>query len=196
MYPLFLKLENEPCLVVGGGKVAQRKIKSLLATGASVHVIAPALTRALHKLVKQKLVNHTKSIYQPQNLRRYKCVISATNSADVNSQVYKDARKQRVLVNVVDNAELSDFYIPSLVRRGSLLLAISTSGKAPCFSGKFRRYLDKKIPRDWGKKLEQVYALREQLKTIKKDKIKSVPVKLQLAKIIKNIFKEMEMKKV
>lgn len=195
MYPLFLKLENKPCLVIGGGKIAERKAQSLLATGASLHVIAPSLTRQLADWVAEGRIHYQKDNYHTQDLRPFKCIISATNSADTNYQVYKDAQEQGVLINVVDNAALSDFYVPSMIKRGSFMLAICTSGKAPYFSGKFRRYLDNKIPRDWDDKLEKVYELRKSLKAFKTDKAKVKQIKAQLDELVAGIFREMEVQK-
>jgi precorrin-2 dehydrogenase/sirohydrochlorin ferrochelatase len=195
MYPLFLKLSNKPCLVIGGGKVAERKVQSLLETGASVFVIAPSLTRQLATWAAAGRIHYQQGDYQTQNLRPFKCIISATDSTVANYQVYKDAQEQRVLVNVVDNAALSDFYVPSLLKRGSLMLAICTAGRAPYFSRKFRHYLESKIPQDWEEKLEQVYELRKLLKQYKSENAKAARIKRQLEELITEIFNEMEVQK-
>lgn len=148
-YPAFLDLRGREGTVVGGGEVAERKVQALLACGASVTVISPKLSDILEELADQGAISVVRRGYRPGDLRRATIAIAATDDATVNARVAAEARKRRVLVNVVDTPELCDFIAPSVVRRGDILIAISTSGQSPALAKKLRMELEKAIPPEY-----------------------------------------------
>src|SRR5260370_4454212 len=131
LFPLFLKLQGQPVLVVGGGEIAEGKIGSLLHTGALVHVVAPEATSAIRGWVQEKRIQWHQRNFAHEDVKRKQLVIAATSSADVNHEVYGKARHHGVLCNVVDDPPYCDFYFPAVVRRGDLQIAISTGGQSP-----------------------------------------------------------------
>ena len=142
LYPLFLNLANQKCLVVGGGTVAERKILTLLDYGTQVKVVACEATPNLSKLVKNGRLNFRQGTYQPADLTGVILVIAATNQKEINRQVAKDCFKNNILVNVVDDPEYSNFFVPAVVKRGFLQIAVSTTGKSPLLAKKIREELE------------------------------------------------------
>jgi precorrin-2 dehydrogenase/sirohydrochlorin ferrochelatase len=142
LYPLFLNLTNQKCLVVGGGTVAERKILTLLDYGAQIKMVAGEATPNLRKLVKNGRLNFRQGTYQPADLIGVVLVIAATNQKEINRQVAKDCFKNNILVNVVDDPEYSNFFVPAVVKRGFLQIAVSTTGKSPILAKKIREELE------------------------------------------------------
>jgi precorrin-2 dehydrogenase/sirohydrochlorin ferrochelatase len=162
-YPIFLDITHKPCLVVGGGKVAERKVLSLLKAGADVTVISPGLTNELKNLVKKKKIRHVPKRYRPGDLERAFLVISATNSEKINKKIHAEAEKTGKLVNVVDSPGLCNFIVPSVVERGNLKIAISTSGRFPMLAKTLRGNLEWSIPEEYETFVEILGAVRDKL---------------------------------
>ena len=162
-YPLFLDLTKRPCAVVGGGKVAERKVGSLLDAGASVTVISPRLTIGLNELATKKRITHVKGVFKAGSLDGFFLVISASASKEVNSLVRKEAHKAGAIVNVVDAPLLCDFIVPSLVRRGDLQIAVSTSAKCPALARELRLEIEKLYGPEYGEYVELLAAIRNKL---------------------------------
>jgi precorrin-2 dehydrogenase / sirohydrochlorin ferrochelatase len=150
LFPMFLKLEGRSCLVVGGGKIGESKIRSLLTAGARVRVVAPSVTRAVSRWAGAGILEWSAQEFQPNDLAAAFLVIAATSSVEVNDFVYREAGRRNVLCNVVDDPDRCDFYYPSVVRRGDLQIAISTGGSSPALAQRLRR--------DFEKQLAPVYA--------------------------------------
>ena len=150
LFPMFLKLEGRSCLVVGGGKIGESKIRSLLTAGARVRVVAPSVTRAVSRWAGSGILEWSAQEFQPNDLAAAFLVIAATSSVEVNDFVYREARLRNVLCNVVDDPDRCDFYYPSVVRRGDLQIAISTGGSSPALAQRLRR--------DFERQLAPVYA--------------------------------------
>ena len=148
--PLFHKLTDVRCVVVGGGVVAARKVKLLQAASASIVVIAPALCEALTEQRDAGVLEHVNRTFQVEDLADASLVIAATNDEDVNRLVSEQAQARRIPVNVVDNAALSTVIFPSIVDRNPLLIAISSSGRAPTLARQLRGRLEAMLPRDIG----------------------------------------------
>jgi siroheme synthase-like protein len=147
-YPVLLDLKNRKCCVVGGGKVAQRKVKALLKANSLVSVISPVLTESLKRLALAKKITYERTVYEKNLIKGSFLVIAATDNQSVNGQVSRDAQGLGILTNIVDVPSLSNFIVPSVIERNGLILSISTSGKAPCLSKKIRKDLTEKfIPR-------------------------------------------------
>ncbi len=161
-YPVFLNLKERLCVVVGGGDVAERKVRGLLRAGARVKVVSPELTEGLEELRNRGLIKHVKRAYQEDDIRDAFLVIAATSEMDVNRAVFKDARN--VPVNVVDVPELCSFIVPSIVNRGDLTVAISTSGVSPALARSIREELEVFFPEETGEFLEFLKDIRSRIK--------------------------------
>jgi len=144
-YPMFLNISGRRCVVIGGGKVALRKVRTLLEHGASIEVISPDLCPELIELAERGQIHTSRRHYQPGDLQKALIAIAATDNGDINRQVVKEARKEAVLVNVADDTENSDFIVPSYARRGGITMAVSTAGKGPALARKIRTRLEKEL---------------------------------------------------
>lgn len=142
LFPLFADLRERAVLVVGGGAVAARKIERLLAAGARVRVLAPELHPTLQKLAAAKQIAHRNAPFTPALLDGAWLAIAATDDAASNRAVAQAARERHVLVNVVDDAELSSFHLPAVVERGAVQVAISSGGGAPMLARRLRERLE------------------------------------------------------
>ncbi len=141
-FPIILSLENRRILVVGGGKVALRKINKMLEAKAEITVTAPQIEPELAELAVNGRIKWRQESFKSEQLIGYDLIIAATNEREVNSNVVESARRERILVNSVDEAVYSDFLFPAIIRRGDLLIAVSTSGKSPALARKIRQELE------------------------------------------------------
>jgi precorrin-2 dehydrogenase/sirohydrochlorin ferrochelatase len=139
-YPAFLNLKGKKAVVVGGGRIAERKVLTLLKAGANVTVISPRLTEKLAKQKETGRMRHISRAYRPGDLKDGFLVIAATDSPEVNSKVAVEAPG---LLNVVDVPLECNFIAPSIVERGPLVFAISTGGTSPAFAKAVRKELEK-----------------------------------------------------
>ena len=162
-YPIFLDLTGRPCVVVGGGKVAERKVKSLIDAGASVTVISPKLTAELTKLTSKGSLTHIKKRFKAGMLDGVFLVISASSSKAVNTLVSTEGRKCGAIVNVADDPKLCDFIVPSLVKRGELNIAVSTSAKCPGLARELRLELEQNYGPEYAEYVEILGAIRNKL---------------------------------
>lgn len=142
MFSLLLQLAGERCVVIGGGRVATRRVQSLLAAGADVLVISPAQTNTLQTLMETHRITHVHRPYQVGDLEGAKLVIAATNSADVNRAVQEEATRLGVLCNRADDGKAGDFIVPAVVHVGGVQIAISTFGAAPSVAKDLRLALE------------------------------------------------------
>lgn len=149
-YPVFLDLRGKRVLVVGGGQVALRKVKSLLECGAEVLVVAPEAVPELQQMARDGRIRLVSREYTEADLEGASLVISATDSRDVNQRVSAEAQARGVFVNVVDDPELCSFIVPSVMRRGELVVAVSTGGNSPLFAKKIRQTLEQVIGPEYG----------------------------------------------
>ena len=149
-YPVYLDLTGRACVVVGGGRVAERKVATLLKYGADVTVISPEVMPALEILVEQERIIVERRGYVRGDLAGAFVVICATDSEEINRAVYSEAEEHGVLVNVVDVPPLCNFIVPSIVKRGGLQIAISTGGAAPAVAKRVRKRLQEEFGEEWG----------------------------------------------
>jgi precorrin-2 dehydrogenase/sirohydrochlorin ferrochelatase len=150
-------------VIVGGGRVAERKAGRLLASGALVVVVAPELTPHLQQMSADRKIVHVGGRYDGAQLSGSFLVIAATSDADVNRQVAADARAAGAMVNVVDNHEIGDFMLPSLMERGDLSIAVSTGGKSPALARKIRMELEALYGHEYSVLLRILGELREKI---------------------------------
>jgi siroheme synthase-like protein len=163
-HPIMLNIKGKKCVVIGGGRIALRKVKSLLECEANVTVVSPTFHSALKKLGSKGSIHLIQSPYGPSNLRGSAIAIAATDKKKINRQVADKAKKQGILVNVVDDPEHSDFIVPSFFRRGDLTIAISTTGASPALAKKIRTKLEMDFGEDYGRLLKLVKEVRSELK--------------------------------
>ncbi|MEW6660399.1 MAG: bifunctional precorrin-2 dehydrogenase/sirohydrochlorin ferrochelatase [Thermodesulfobacteriota bacterium] len=159
-YPVFVLLAGKPCLVVGGGNVAARKVQDLLQAGARVTVVSPALAPALTALAGQGTIRHLQGDFQEEQVAGMALVIGATDDMAVNARVSAAAKERGIWVNIVDQPELCTFIVPAQVRRGDLTLAISTGGASPALARKLREDLEDRFGPEYGPYLALMQAIR------------------------------------
>lgn len=161
-YAAYLNLRDRKCVVVGGGAVAERKVRALLECEASVTVISPELSPGLGLLRSQ--ADFLLRLYQEGDLEGAFLAIAATDDREVNRQVAGEARRKGVLVNVVDDPDYCDFIVPSVVRRGELSVAISTGGRSPALARKVREALEAFLGPEYEELLALLAEARQQYK--------------------------------
>lgn len=144
-YPMMVDLAGRRCLVVGGGRVAERKVALLLECGAEVEVVSPATTRKIADLAARGAIRLARRAVRPADLDRAFLVFAATDDAQVNQSVAHEVRKAGGLVNVADAPEACNFLVPSVIRRGDLTIAISTGGGSPALAKRLRQRLEATI---------------------------------------------------
>lgn len=184
-YPIFLNLSGKKAVVIGGGRVAERKIGPLLKAGARVTVISPAITKKIERMKQDKRLKHIARFYRKGDLKGAFLVIAATDSGDVNEQVSAVAP---CLVNVVDTPQLCNFIVPSTMVRGPLSIAVSTSGISPALSRSIR------------KELEQVYGSEfsqylQSLRRIRREAMETIQDKKKRTELLKCIASEKMIRK-
>ncbi len=150
LLPVFMKMKGRPCLVVGGGRIALEKIRVLLESEALIRAVAPETIDEVRELAEQKHIHLRVKKYDPSDLDDVALVIAATDSARLNHRIYGEAVARGRLVNVVDDPAYCDFYFASIVRRGSLQVAISTAGESPAFAQQLKHEIDEALPADMG----------------------------------------------
>lgn len=162
-YPVYIEMRDQPVVVIGGGKIAEGKVDGLLAVHAHVTVISPELTPRLRDLVKQDQIRYLERTYQTGDLAGAFMVICATDRADINHRVWQEATANHQLVNVVDDTPRCNFIAPSILRKGDLTIAISTSGKAPALAVRLKERLQRELGPEYERFLELAGELREPL---------------------------------
>lgn len=162
-YPIFIDLKGKRVIVVGGGKVAERKIETLLEYGAIVDVITRQLSPSLSRYVEEERIKHIGEEFNESCLNDAYMVIAATNDPLLNHQISLNARKRGLLINAVDQPSDCDFIVPSILRRGDLQIAVSTSGKSPALARKIREDLEKKFGDEYKTLLIFLGGLRKEI---------------------------------
>jgi precorrin-2 dehydrogenase / sirohydrochlorin ferrochelatase len=148
-YPIALELSGRRCVVTGGGREAEGKARALLEADADVVVIAPRVSDGLGDLVRRGELTHVPRRYRQGDLAGAFLVIAADSDRAVRAAVFADAEAERVLCNAVDDVEHCHFAVPSIVRRGELVVAISTGGRAPALAKRLRRRLSAELGWEW-----------------------------------------------
>lgn len=172
IYPIALKLAGRRVVVVGGGAIALQKVRTLLPARAWVTVVSPSFAPALRRLARnagRSAVTLRRKRFAPGDLRGAALAIGATDDPAVNRAVFRAARRRRILVNVVDTPGLCDFYVPSVLRRGGLAIAVSTSGDSPGLSRRIRLELGRLYGKAFGAFLRHVAARRRALREVLPD---------------------------
>ena len=163
-FPIFIKLHEQHCLVVGGGVVATRKIKQLLIAGAKVFVVAPTIEPALKEFKESGEIHYSQQVYTEECLEGKQLVIAATNDKQLNNQIAKQAKLKNILTNVVDNYDAGTFIMPSIINRNPVVIAISTSGIAPVLTKLLSIRIETLIPSNYGKLATLISHFRDSVK--------------------------------
>jgi siroheme synthase-like protein len=167
LYPAFFRLDRVNMLIVGGGEVALEKLHFILKSSpnAQIDVVAPDFNPQVDELIKKypSSIQKFKKPFDSDSIQDHQLVVAATNISSVNKEVYRAAKLKRALVNVADTPELCDFYMGSIVTRGDLKIAISTNGKSPTFSKRFRQLLERILPEETSDLLLNLKMIRDSL---------------------------------
>ena len=163
LYPINLDVDGRKCVVVGGGEVALRKIRGLLSAGALVKVIAPEICAGVEELFQRGEISLTREKFSSDMLSDELILIAATDNPEVNQLVADAAQSKKILVNTVNGAG-GNFIVPSLIRRGNLLLTISTGTNSPAFSRFLRQMLEAELDENFGAGLELITRKRQEVK--------------------------------
>lgn len=148
-YPIVIEMTDRPVLVIGGGAVAERKVEGLLAAGARVTVLAPALTARLLAWVREGRIGHVGRAYRTGDLEGYRVAFAATDDGQVNAAVAGEARERAVWLNAADDPGHSDFILPSVLRRGDLVVAVTTGGASPALARAVREELEAHLTEEY-----------------------------------------------
>lgn len=165
-YPIQLEIRDMRCVVFGGGRVAYRKVTSLIEAGACVTVVSPALCDGLERYRADEAIRHIARGYEVGDETAYRLIICATDDPALNRTIARRARAQGALVNVIDEAEEGNFTVPSKVAVGDLLLTVSTGGISPAFARMMRRDLEARYHAGYGAFLARLGAWRDEVKSL------------------------------
>jgi uroporphyrin-III C-methyltransferase/precorrin-2 dehydrogenase/sirohydrochlorin ferrochelatase len=165
-FPIFLKLDDSPCLVVGGGEIARRKIKLLLRAHAQVSVVATNLGPGVKALADKNQIQYADTRFSEEQLDSVKLVIAATDDSELNRQVAEAARARNLPVNVVDQPELCSFILPSIVDRSPVVIAVGTGGASPVLARMLRSRLETLIPTGYGRLAKLAREFRNQVQSV------------------------------
>lgn len=179
-YPAFINLSGKQCIVVGGGKVAERKVLSLLNSGAVVKVISPAITEMLRRQKERGRIKHIRRNYKSGDLKDAFLVIAATSDERINRKISEEAP---CLVNVVDRPEMANFIVPAVVSRGPMTIAVSTSGASPAMAREIRKELELLYGKAFAQYLKFLKQMRQMV-------LKDVPDKEARERFFKEVASE------
>ena len=162
--PVFLDLKNRPCIVIGGGEIAARKVALLMHAGALVTVVTLETGPAIKRLAEDKLITLHEARFSPGDLEGFALAVAATDDAQINQDVSAKAHELNIPVNVVDQPELCSFIMPSVIDRSPVQIAVSTGGASPVLARLLRARLESMIPASYGRLAQLVAEFREQVK--------------------------------
>lgn len=160
-FPVCLKIAGRQCLVIGGGRVGERKVKGLLAHGAVVRVISPELSEPLSALLRAGTIDWLDRLYQEGDLAGAFLVIAATDDPAVQERVHAEAEARNILLNVADVPKWCNFILPATARRGDLAISVSTAGKSPALASALRQTLEGQFGPEYGVLVDILGALRD-----------------------------------
>ncbi|WP_448584047.1 precorrin-2 dehydrogenase/sirohydrochlorin ferrochelatase family protein [Thermocrinis sp.] len=162
-FPAFIDIKDKKVIVVGGGKVATRKVEKLLNFGPRITVISPKITKELEEFYLSNRIVWKKRKFRMDDLRNAYMVVVAVDNIRLQKRIFSYCKKRRILCNSVDSPDYCNFIFPALVLRGDLVVGISTSGKVPALSSLVRQRIEKVLPKDIGKLLEEAHLLRSSM---------------------------------
>lgn len=158
LYPVNLELEKFDIVIIGGGKVAYRKCQNFIRFNKAVKVVAPQFIQEFYGLKNIELIQ---DVYQEKYIEDCHIVVAATNNSKINQEIGEYCHRHKKLVNVVDNLLLSNYTVPSFVKRGDLLLSVSTGGKSPALSRKIKQDLEGKYDETYAEYVDLLGEMRQ-----------------------------------
>ncbi len=161
--PVFFDVGGKPCLVVGGGEVAERKVRALLEAGADVTVVSPTLGEELAAIAHRGEIHHLARRWRRGEMAGFALVYAATDDALLHREIAAEAGELGVPINVADTPELCSFIAPAVIRRGDLQIAISTGGASPALAARIRRELEPRLGPEYARLLQVMRAARRRL---------------------------------
>jgi len=162
-YPVSLNLKGRNCLIVGGGKVAERKLKSLIKAEANVTLIAPKINAILQEMLEAGAYHYLDSTYQANDVNGFFLVIAATDCSETNFRIGADSESQAILFNSANSSEYSNFYPAAASKCGDIQIAVSSNGQNPYLAKKIRKYLDQKFDKSLQEEIVELGRLRNEL---------------------------------
>jgi precorrin-2 dehydrogenase/sirohydrochlorin ferrochelatase len=163
-FPILVDLTGKRCVVVGGGPIGERRAMAVLEQGAVVRVVAPSVSERLAELAESGRISWMNALYHADHLDGAFMVIAATDVAEINLTVARDAQARNILVASAGAAEDGNFVSPAVVRRGNLLLTVSTSGASPTLASVLREDIEREYGPEWAGITEVMGNLRDELK--------------------------------
>lgn len=159
-YPIYLEMSGRRAVVIGAGAVAARKVQALVEAGARVTVVAEHFPAGVEETFVQMGVETVVSRYHKDFLVAATLVIAATNNTELNRRIFADCQELEILCNVVDQPECCDFFVPAVVKRGDLQIAIGTDGNCPAYAGHIRRKLEEMFTETHGRFVDELEKVR------------------------------------
>jgi siroheme synthase-like protein len=163
-YPIFLEMKDRRCVVIGGGAVAERKVEGILAAGAKVTVVSPALNGGLQRLLSRGAIRHLPHEHRAGDLAGYDLAFVAMDDPELNAAACGEARSQNIWVNSADDPAHCDFLLPAVIRRGDLVVAVSTGGASPAATRAMREELDEYFTADYARFVQIAAEVRRELR--------------------------------
>lgn len=163
-YPVFLEMKQRRCVVIGGGTVAERRVEGLVAARAGVTVISPAITERLARLHEQGAIRHLAREHRPGDLTGCELAFVAMDDPELNAAACREARSRFVWVNSADDPAQCDFILPAVLRRGGLVVTVSTGGESPAVTRAIREELDEYIGSDYAQLVQIAGEVRKELR--------------------------------
>ena len=160
-YPINLNIAGQLCVVIGGGSVATRKITSLLCCDARVRVISPELSAGVKQLIDENHLEWIPRAYMNGDLRGASLAFALTDRPEIQLQITNEARKHGIPVNIADNPEACTFQIPATIRRGELLISVSTGGGSPALASTIRKELELLYGQEYGELVKLLAEIRQ-----------------------------------
>lgn len=161
-FPAFVKMDGKKCLVIGGGKVAYRKVQMFLDFGLQITVVAPLIVNGLKTLEQVEILERQ---FEMSMLKEYDLVIAATDQVDLNQEIAEECKKKNILVNVVNAPESGNFICPAYIKRGDVVAAISSGGSSPVIPQYLKNQIAPFMTEILGDQAEYLKSVREQVKT-------------------------------
>ena len=166
IYPISLQLEGKLCVVVGGGVVAARKVRGLVAAGGRIRIVSPVLGEQLRACTQEETFEWRQKKFESADLDDAFLVFAATDNPDVQADIVAAAHGRGLMVNVADGPELCDFQVPAVVRRGDLSISIATGGKTPAVAALVRRQLEEVVGEEYALLTELVGVIRQDITSL------------------------------
>ncbi len=162
-FPVLINLKKFPCLVIGGGEVASRKVTSLKEFNADITVLSPRICVQLKELAQKNQIKIIKKSYSREYIKNFKIVFCTTDNNETNKIIHRDCTEEGILINVADDPPLCDFILPANIKRGNLTISVSSQGQAPFYTKEMKKKLDGFIPPVYSDIIELAGIFRKEL---------------------------------